>query len=322
MRARSGGAARPTCCWCRITAAARRRRRRSSRRSRRDIAVYTPGYRNRFGHPRPDVVARYDARRRPELSHRLRRRADVHVRAGSRRTAAGRARARPPVLARRAGARERRRSNRLSTEPLRARAIGRHATRVDCGASVDCTRHARRAFASRRSCRVPCCSRRWSLAASSAPAQEAKDKPERVEAVGRRRPRVRAGQGGRALGEARLPRKQRRQGRRRSLFPARRSRSAIRRANSSRCATAPRISPSARRSSGRRRSSSSTCVGLPWLAPEDRGARGAGDGRVAERLVRGGRARGRRAARVRGAGSSRDGDDRQSAALARRTVAG
>ncbi len=24
------------------------------------IAVYTPGYRNRFGHPRPDVVARYD----------------------------------------------------------------------------------------------------------------------------------------------------------------------------------------------------------------------------------------------------------------------
>ncbi len=25
-----------------------------------DIAVYTPGYRNRFGHPRPDIVARYD----------------------------------------------------------------------------------------------------------------------------------------------------------------------------------------------------------------------------------------------------------------------
>jgi competence protein ComEC len=25
------------------------------------VAVYTPGYRNRFGHPRPDVVARYDA---------------------------------------------------------------------------------------------------------------------------------------------------------------------------------------------------------------------------------------------------------------------
>ena len=24
------------------------------------IAVYTPGYRNRFGHPRPDIVARYD----------------------------------------------------------------------------------------------------------------------------------------------------------------------------------------------------------------------------------------------------------------------
>jgi competence protein ComEC len=27
------------------------------------IAVYTPGYRNRFGHPRPDVVARYEAAR-------------------------------------------------------------------------------------------------------------------------------------------------------------------------------------------------------------------------------------------------------------------
>ena len=25
-----------------------------------EIAVYTSGYRNRFGHPRPDVVARYD----------------------------------------------------------------------------------------------------------------------------------------------------------------------------------------------------------------------------------------------------------------------
>src|SRR4030095_4345577 len=26
-----------------------------------EIAVYTPGYRNRFGHPRPAVVARYDS---------------------------------------------------------------------------------------------------------------------------------------------------------------------------------------------------------------------------------------------------------------------
>jgi len=25
-----------------------------------EIAVYTPGYRNRFGHPRPEIVARYD----------------------------------------------------------------------------------------------------------------------------------------------------------------------------------------------------------------------------------------------------------------------
>ena len=25
-----------------------------------DVAVYTAGYRNRFGHPRPDIVARYD----------------------------------------------------------------------------------------------------------------------------------------------------------------------------------------------------------------------------------------------------------------------
>ena len=26
-----------------------------------EFAVYTPGYRNRFGHPRAEVVARYDA---------------------------------------------------------------------------------------------------------------------------------------------------------------------------------------------------------------------------------------------------------------------
>jgi competence protein ComEC len=26
-----------------------------------EVAVYTPGYRNRFGHPRPEVVARYAA---------------------------------------------------------------------------------------------------------------------------------------------------------------------------------------------------------------------------------------------------------------------
>ena len=25
-----------------------------------DAAVFTPGYRNRFGHPRPEVVARYE----------------------------------------------------------------------------------------------------------------------------------------------------------------------------------------------------------------------------------------------------------------------
>ena len=24
-----------------------------------DVAVFTPGYRNRFGHPRPEIVARY-----------------------------------------------------------------------------------------------------------------------------------------------------------------------------------------------------------------------------------------------------------------------
>ena len=26
------------------------------------VAIFTPGYRNRFGHPRPEVVARYVAR--------------------------------------------------------------------------------------------------------------------------------------------------------------------------------------------------------------------------------------------------------------------
>ena len=69
------------------------------------IAVYTPGYRNRFGHPRPDVVARYDEARRPHLSHGLRRRTDVHVRARCVARATRRARARPPLLARRADSR-------------------------------------------------------------------------------------------------------------------------------------------------------------------------------------------------------------------------
>ena len=70
-----------------------------------EIAVYTPGYRNRFGHPRPDVVARYDRAGVRELSHRSRRRADVHVCAGIVAHAPRRARARPPLLARRTGAR-------------------------------------------------------------------------------------------------------------------------------------------------------------------------------------------------------------------------
>ena len=52
----------PTCSSSRTTAAARRRRRRSSRAVAPAVAVFTPGYRNRFGHPRPDVVARYVAR--------------------------------------------------------------------------------------------------------------------------------------------------------------------------------------------------------------------------------------------------------------------
>ena len=136
-----------------------------------------------------------------------------------------------------------------------------------------------------------------------------------VEAVDRRRSRVRARQGGCAVGEAhrrasraaRLPS---------ASFPARRSRRATRRANSSRCATAPRTSRSARRSSGRRRSSSSTWSRLPWLAPEDKDLAALAGEAVAEQARGRDRARGRRAARVRRAGSSRAGDDRQGAALA------
>ena len=55
------------------------------RRGGARLAVYTPGYRNRFGHPRPDIVARYEARA-PEIPDRSRRRAHVHVCAGTSRT--------------------------------------------------------------------------------------------------------------------------------------------------------------------------------------------------------------------------------------------
>ena len=51
---------RRTCCWCRITAAEPRRPPAFIATVAPEIAVYTPGYRNRFGHPRPEVVARYD----------------------------------------------------------------------------------------------------------------------------------------------------------------------------------------------------------------------------------------------------------------------
>ena len=64
------------------------------------IAVYTPGYRNRFGHPRPDVVARYDGGGHPWLSHRSRRCAHVRLRAGRAARASRRARARSALLAR------------------------------------------------------------------------------------------------------------------------------------------------------------------------------------------------------------------------------
>ena len=38
------------------------------------VAIFTPGYRNRYGHPRADVVARYTAHRRVAATHRPGRR--------------------------------------------------------------------------------------------------------------------------------------------------------------------------------------------------------------------------------------------------------
>ena len=59
LRARSATCCAPTCWSCRITGRARRRRRRSSAPSRPRSPSFACGYRNRFGHPRPDIVARY-----------------------------------------------------------------------------------------------------------------------------------------------------------------------------------------------------------------------------------------------------------------------
>ena len=42
-----------------------------------EVAAFTPGYRNRFGHPRPEIVERYDAAGVRQLSYRLRWRADI-----------------------------------------------------------------------------------------------------------------------------------------------------------------------------------------------------------------------------------------------------
>ena len=61
----SPATARPcaaTCCSCRTTAAGPRRARPSSTPCGRAIAVFQAGYRNRFGHPAPEVLERYRER--------------------------------------------------------------------------------------------------------------------------------------------------------------------------------------------------------------------------------------------------------------------
>jgi competence protein ComEC len=56
-----GRCGRPTCCWCR-TMAARPRPATPSWTRCAPLALVQAGYRNRFGHPAPPVVARYPAR--------------------------------------------------------------------------------------------------------------------------------------------------------------------------------------------------------------------------------------------------------------------
>jgi competence protein ComEC len=69
LLARTGAALRrPTCCWCRTMAAAPRPARRSSKPCGPRVALVQAGYRSRFGHPAPSVLARYRQRR----CHRVR----------------------------------------------------------------------------------------------------------------------------------------------------------------------------------------------------------------------------------------------------------
>ena len=68
----------PRCWWSRTTARGRRRRRPSSPRSRPKSAIFSVGYRNRFGHPHPAVVARYAAARALDL-RRTDREGALHV---------------------------------------------------------------------------------------------------------------------------------------------------------------------------------------------------------------------------------------------------
>ena len=249
------------------------------------IAVFTPGYRNRFGHPRPDVVARYDDAGTSAATVPIYDGAltfvfapDVPQRRASERDA------RPALLARGAAARRRR--------AARVRALTRDRAR-----SVDCARHAR--STRRVLARAFCCA--VALVADGVDGIGAGKpcKAARVEAVDRVGPAFALGKAGERW--AQLITRKRRARSRCGSFRARSSRSAIRCASSARCATARPTSPSARARTGRRRCTAP----VRRLAVDRAGCRrqleALASGRDEGALRCGGRARRRRPARLRAA---------------------
>ena len=194
------------------------------------IAIFTPGYRNRFGHPRPEVVARYVARGAATL--RTDRDGAIAFDAGPSRIAG-------VERARAVAARYWRDPPRPESEPL-----------LDLPSCRD------RRFEPPRSSS-------WARCWPSAPSRGTASRP-RPSCGCRSRSRRRSRSAPPPRHGARRWRRPRRGASTRSFIRAPRSRSAIRDASSSHCVTAPRIWPWAPRSRGPRncpRSRSSRCRG-------------------------------------------------------------
>ena len=231
--------------------------------------MYTPGYRNRFGHPRRRGDGALRRGGHPHVSHRLRRRADVHVRS---RTPRGR------------------RAPSASVDRRYWRDCAARAPASGSDAATRCASHrlsrdglARRTFSSDRSpgsrshvmlryaARIRACARRAARA-------------DGAQALGRRRTRVRARQGRAGVGECDQPGSRRHACRERSI-PVRRSpeRDPAREFAALRDGAADLAVGSTLFWSTQ--VNALAVVGLPWIAAEPDGARTRSPrGEVRERL--------------------------------------